>query len=353
MTEVDIRGELAGAALLWLVLRAFFGPSDGGRIVALRDADIYLGSVVAGFAAMSVVYYLGWGQPLPSSFYAKVGGLRFGSRFFSAAQELLVAGRILPFVAGAVAVAGGLLGWLLPPRSSEGATQRREASWAALLLLVVTVIYTAALMATLPWFGQEDRYLLPLHPFVVVLTGLLAWRLLAPALRRVALPGPALLTGALVITLIFAMGNYFWSTRNYVVEVRNIRDAHILPALWISANTPPESLIASEPIGAVRLFSGRRTIDLVGLTTSATLGTYRDWPRAWEALRGAGANYLFFYPDWFDDRTPPPWAVERQRFSVPDNRIAGAGVIAVYELQWDRYDRRPRTSVEPVHASIP
>jgi hypothetical protein len=141
--------------------------------------------------------------------------------------------------------------------------------------------------------------------------------------------------------LALVSGCYLWATRNYVVEVRNIRDAHILPALWIEGNTPPDSALASEPIGAVRLFSGRRTIDLVGLTTPATLGTYRDWPEAWPALEAAGATHLLYYPDWFDDGEPPAWAVEAQRFRIPDNRIAGSDVIAVYGLDWRRLTEPP------------
>ena len=89
--------------------------------------------------------------------------------------------------------------------------------------------------------------------------------------------------------------------------------------------------------GAVRLFSGRQTFDLVGLTTPATLGTYRDWPLAWRALRSRDADYLLFYPAWFDGGKPPPWAVEAARFDIPDNRIAGDSVIAVYRLDWSRY----------------
>jgi hypothetical protein len=111
--------------------------------------------------------------------------------------------------------------------------------------------------------------------------------------------------------------------------------------VWLAQNSSPDSLVASEPIGAVRLFSQRRTIDLVGLTTPTTLGTYRDWPRAWPALDRAGARYFLFYPGWFDDATPPPWAVERTRFFVPDNHIAGDSIIAVYELQWDKFSANP------------
>ncbi|HVG00208.1 MAG TPA: hypothetical protein VND68_10245, partial [Chloroflexia bacterium] len=90
----------------------------------------------------------------------------------------------------------------------------------------------------------------------------------------------------------------------------------------------------SEPIGAVRFFSERRTFDIVGLTTPAALGTYRLWPETEALLRSADARYLLFYPAWFDDGKPPAWAVERVRFDVPDNRIAGDNLIAVYELQW-------------------
>jgi hypothetical protein len=327
------------AGLLWLLWRALRGPwVSGGRRAALSNAFFYLLAMIVGFGVMSLVYFVGWGKPLPSSFYAKVVGLRLSSKFFSAAQEFLLAGRYLPFVVGVLALLGGLLQWLLPARSERDDVARREASSAALLLLLVSVIYTVALMLTLPWFGQEDRYLLPLHPFVIVLVGMLLWRIasLLP-LERLAGSRILLRAGGLVVALALLLLNYVWATRVYSVEVRNIADAHVAPALWIADNTPQGSIIASEPIGAVKLFSGRQTVDLVGLTTPATLGTYRDWQRAWPALNNAGADYLLFYPDWFDGRKPPRWAVERERFNIPDNKIAGADVIAVYQLQWDRY----------------
>jgi hypothetical protein len=190
-------------------------------------------------------------------------------------------------------------------------------------------------MLTLPWFGQEDRYLLPLHPFAIVLVGLLVWRLAAllPLERLFSNPVVVRVAGLAVAVLLVGTV-YLWATRVYAVEVRNIADGHIKPAIWIAANTPPDSVVASEPIGAVRLFSGRRTVDLVGLTTPATLGTYRDWERAWPALQAEGAGYLLFYPSWFDGGKPPPWALESARFEIPDNRIAGADMIAVYALPW-------------------
>ena len=293
---------------------------------------------------MSLVYYLGWGNPLPSSFYAKVGGLRLGDRFFSAVRELLIAGRYLPFVAGTAALMGAVVGITnYKLRVTNYETPDREVSMedrlVPLLLLLGSAFYVTAIMLSLPWFGQEDRYLLPVHPLVIVLCGLLAWYFVR------LLPTEKLLSvrmvravGAGLIMLLLPLSSYLWATRVYAVEVRNISDAHIAPTRWIAENTPPPSIIAAEPIGAVRLFSGRRTVDLVGLTTPSTLGTYRDWPRAWDALREAGATYLLFYPRWFDGGQPPAWAIEEARFSIPDNRIAGDNLIAIYRLDWGAYD---------------
>ncbi|MDQ6694648.1 MAG: hypothetical protein M3014_09550 [Chloroflexota bacterium] len=321
------------ACLVWLTQSALLSR-DAERRALFTYILLYFVASAVGMAILSGIYLAGWGRPLPSSFYAKVGGLRLGGRFFSAVQELLAAGRYLPFVAAGTAVVGGLLSSFRPgvgSRPSVGVLRLTP-----LLLLLVSLFYTLGILLTLPWFGQEDRYLLPVHPFVIVLLALLLYRLIpvqrVELLRRVS----PLLVG-IVLLIALPLSNYLVSTRDYVVEVRNIADAHIKPALWLAANTPASAIVASEPIGAVKLFSDRLTVDLVGLTTPATLGTYRDWPRAWPALRKLGVTYLLYYPNWFDERRPPAWATERAHFDIHDNRIAGDNVIAIYELHWDRY----------------
>lgn len=321
---------ISGACVLWMLVRVLVA-SD--RRQALRQAAILLAACLFGLAAMSLIYYLGWGKPLPGSFYAKVGGLRLGERFFSAAKELWISGRALPFIAGAAALAGGLLTCFAPNKDTS-----RDTRLSALLLLLVSASYVAAIMATLPWFGQEDRYLLPVHPFVIVLTGMLIWAVIRRVSIDVLLARVNFLRVGIGLAALLLVGaNYLWATRNYVVQVRNIDDAHLKPARWLAQNAPPDALVAAEPIGAVKLFSGRRTLDLVGLTTPATLGTYRNWPLAWQKLNEAGAAYLLYYPAWFDGGRPPPWAIERARMQIPDNRIAGDDVIAVYELDWSQY----------------
>ena len=107
--------------------------------------------------------------------------MRFGAKMWFAVQEMILAGRVLPFAGAGFALLGGLLGMLPVSRASNadpGDRLANESRWASLLLLMVCVFYIVALMLTLPWFGQEDRYLLPLHPLVIVLVGIVAWRIL-------------------------------------------------------------------------------------------------------------------------------------------------------------------------------
>lgn len=325
------------AVLLWLGMRVVFAHDDGQRRHARLFIVAYFAACAAGVALMSLAYYLGWGRPLPSSFYAKVGGIRLLRGFGAAVRQLIFDGHFLPIVTATLASLGGILS-LTTPLRAEGSNEKR---WSALLVLMCAAGYLVALLLTLPWFGQEDRYLLPVHPLVIVLLGALAWAVVRHISIEVLLSRRFVLA---VIVLLFTGGpvlaNYVWATRNYVVHVRNISDATNVPARWLAENTPPDAIVASEPIGAVKLFSERRTLDIVGLTSPAALGTYGNWPATADLLRREGARYLLFYPAWFDDGTPPAWAVERIRFTVPDNKIAGDSVIAIYELRWDGAEGR-------------
>jgi hypothetical protein len=332
---------ISGAALLWLLLRALFAPGQQGRTHALRNVALYALAIGLGVAAMCSIYFVGWGRPLPASFYAKVRSLRIGDTMFTAMRQLLLGGRDFPVIAGAIALIGGIVGILLPPRSSDK-QERTDTFWNTLLVLMVAVVYLLAIMLTLSWFGQEERYTMPLHPFGIVLLGVLVWRLLdlLPIDRLFAIPIVRQLALALVALVLLAT-DYVWATRQYVVEVRNIRDAHITPSLWMRTNIPDGDLIASEPIGAIRLFSNHRTLDIVGLTSPVALGTYRDWPRAWDMLHSQAPAYFFYYPSLFPDGSPPAWTTEVQQFPVPDNRIAGADPIAVYKFDWTKYTPAP------------
>jgi len=219
-------------------------------------------------------------------------------------------------------------------------TQHSTLNTPALLPAIMAAAYLAAMLVALRWFGQQDRYILPSHtlllPLAVAPLAVFATRPRSAAVlarvfagRRSAGLGLVLAALALITHVVTVRQ---WAATDYALFVQNIEDAHVVPARWIADHTPPGAVVAAEPIGAVRLFSGRPTIDLVGLTTPAQLGHYGDWPATQRLLQARHAAFLLYYPAWWPAHRPLSWAHEQARFAIPDNRIAGAGIIAVYAL---------------------
>ena len=322
---------LGAAGVAWLA----WGAARRSGSLGWRHVVQYAGAVAAGLLAL-VLFYEGFtGRPLPSSFYAKVGGLRLGTRALAPFAEWVAAGQVAPFLLLAAAALGAGLLLLarrrLPP---EG----RTAPSAAALTALAAVAFLAAMTLTLPWFGQEDRYVLPLHPLLLVLIGGIGAAGLAglrePFWGKIQ---PRAVTVGVILGLLLVLGAHLlelrvWAAGTYALYVQNIEDAHVRPARWLAANAPPGVPIASEPIGAVRLFGGHPTVDIVGLTTPDLLGTYGDWPATAAALRARQVPFLLFYPRLWPGGEPLAWAGEVQRFPVPDNRIAGSDPIAIYRL---------------------
>jgi hypothetical protein len=323
------RPELAIIALagaLWLG----WGAARGWA--TWRAAGAYLAAAGAGLATLLTFYWMATGRPLPSSFYAKVGGPSLGAAP-AALQEWVAAGAWQPFTLLALAAFGAAALWRVRRDSGEWPARRPAA-----LMALACALYLGAMLIALRWFGQEDRYILPLHalaiPLVVGLpAALLGWPQAPATLSRRARRA-ALLAGAGLALLVHIVTLRVWAATDYSLFVQNIEDAHVAPALWLRAHTPPGTVIAAEPIGAVRLFSDRPTVDIVGLTTPAQLGHYGDWAATAALLRARGAGYLLYYPRAWPGGRLLPWAREAQRFPVPDNRMAGDDPIAVYRLAW-------------------
>ncbi len=325
------RPELAvagGAAALWLAWGARRGHRHWQTVAA------YGGAAVAGLAALGAFYLWGTGYPLPSSFYAKVGGARLDT-LTAALQEWVLAGAWQPFTLLLAATLGtGVLYWA----GRRVAAAAPRAPDAAGLPALCALAYFAAMLLTLRWFGQEDRYILPIHalalPLIAGGIAVLAARL--PAFHAKGYDHRVLAGGVVVALLALAAHIAtlrVWAASDYALFIQNIEDAHVAPALWLAAHAAPGAVIAAEPIGAVRLFSGHPTVDIVGLTTPAQLGHYQDWAATYALLRARDAQYLLFYPHWWPTPDHPlPWAREVQRFPVPDNRIAGDSPIAVYGI---------------------
>jgi len=136
------------------------------------------------------------------------------------------------------------------------------------------------------------RFFLPALPAVVLLIGIL-WQAVQPHLGRAWRRAfPALLAAAFVIC----------SAASTRVDGRARGEKDLAKmwrttGQWIAANTPPNTLVATNVIGAIGYFSQRRIVDMAGLVDPVVArdGTIR---------RGADPGHARYYTDYVFKRAP-------------------------------------------------
>jgi len=181
--------------------------------------------------------------------------------------------------------------------------RRHRVGFRALVLVLLALgTLGPATYATLLW--NRVRYLWPFAPawFLLATTAFeeLGYRLR----RRVAMAGilaPALSFG---LAAMLAM-KLDWATADLATSARAIALQQVRLGGWAAKNLPPDALIGVNDTGAIAYLSGRRTFDVVGLTTE---GEARYWAwgagarfEHWERRKQLGVElptHLFVYRQW-------------------------------------------------------
>jgi hypothetical protein len=297
---------IAVAGIIWWC-RPDLLPAAAGVIafviiegVLRRDRSRLFVSVLAGvamavgvFSAIAIYQHF-TGRPLPSSFYAKVPNRNLHGFIPSA---LWLAGDVN---AAEIALYGATLLASLS-RWLRGCDRRY---W--LLPWLPIGLFALAKTMSYPVLGQEHRYITPLLPIVYCFGVGEVVELLRLGVGRAgtAAIGRPLLGAVVALCFVVRYEGFLRSTLPDVTAWVRVRmQGDMAVGQWIAANTPADAVIASEPIGTIKMYSQRRTIDVVGLTSSAYMGHYPDWPWLLEHVRRDGADYLVYYPEWFKDTT--------------------------------------------------
>jgi hypothetical protein len=224
-----------------------------------------------------------------------------------------------------------------PPRPAPGPAplERVGPRWRiGFVWLVALGTLVPCTYGTLLW--NRVRYLWPFAPswFVAVACLGSALGLLAARLRpSLALCGPAALgalTGAFAAKLP-------WSMSDLAESARAIDRQQVELGRW-AAVLPADARIGVNDTGAIAYLSGRRTFDVVGLTTESET---RYW------LAGAGSRFehyerlgraalpthFFVYPEWM--LCSPVLGRELHRATVLDQSILGGTSMVAYEARYD------------------
>ena len=268
------------------------------------------------FYAKQTEYAALLARPLAQRFlqllYFSLGGPESGWRGISSAHLLLVPG---------LAVAG----W----RALHSDISHRRL-WRSLPLLWAGG-HVLAYATRLPVTYQHGRYLWAAMP-VWILFGLAGWGQILTHLQRNGRQGyghlrrllaqVAVPVFAVLLLLFLILG-----AQAYADDVAFIENEMVDVALWLSDNTPAESLVAAHDIGAIGYFARRPLLDLAGLITPQVIPLLDDEEALARYVRDAGADYLITAPGW-------PYRV----LTVAQNSASAVDARLLYstDFEWTR-----------------
>ena len=330
-------------AILLLPLIWLGGPLTAGRAVALAVPPVLL---LAPWAAFNL-----WttGSPLPATASAKVEGglvaLLSGNR--EPLRQALVT-RPLAFAWDWVrwlwSVNALLPALVLPGLAATWAREGRALFLPASALLVHPIAMALLAAYRGPGF-QEGRYSIHLLPlaFTVAVMALAASGRVAPGrLGRSVQSGLTVgLVVAGAVALPPAASRYGWA-------VQNIEAMQVHLGRWVGAHTPPEARLALNDVGAIAYVSRREVVDMIGLVTPAIVPHRRGGePALLRYLEATCPDYLIVFPEWFPALTREHHFAPIYRVRLPNNTVAGADEMVVYETVWNRWRPSPRPCPGP------
>ncbi len=316
---------LVDAAWVWWVEKRATEPGHLG--LAIRHFSLPL-VVYALIATPYTLFSLATtGQPLPNTFYAKVGSQELFS--WRTLWETMAWHGQDNVVSLILAVIGLLPLW------------RR--SRLAVLWLVGLPLFTAVII-DFTW--HHGRYTMPLIPLQMVaaatgahwLVSKITARRQEPWRRRLRIALPVLLIGLILLTGLTRLA-YWAEMLGY--NTREVQDIDVALGEWLAEQTDAESLIAVDDIGAIAFLSGRRIVDMNGLVS----------PEVWPATRAAEGlprsqilarilaesrpDYMAAFPLWrWDMATNPAIAKPIKHVQTETQTIIFQQDAYVYEMVW-------------------
>ena len=286
---------------------------------------LYLGVYALGLAPLLVLNEVASGHLLPSTFYAKGAYYALGSGELERLAGYTLG--VLQFLWSSPPVVLGLPGavYLLWRARREW---RDSTMWLALIWCLALIgVYAVHL----PVVYQNGRYLMPVLPVLLAL-GIVGWLRLLKGRRYALLPIALLALGLALGLLSIGRGAGI-----YAANVRYINEYQVATALWLREHTPASAIVATHDIGAIGYFSGRRVIDLGGLTQPEVVPLLNDQRALVAYLKQQQVGYVVMFPDWF----PPPRLLllamqqgEVYRAHDPSIAAIGGSDLVTYQTGW-------------------
>ncbi len=263
------------------------------------------------------------GTPLPNTFYAKLAYYNGSSTNFWPPLWSLITGngRIIAFILALV----GTIGMLMEKKRGN----------IALLLYPIGMI--ALYRWKLPMLFQNGRYLVPILPFVLLLSVIGAKQLARWLTKNQSFTSSLimLMLGAAIVGELTGFGS---ELDTLTFEDAYIHKLQVTTAEWCAKHLPENAVITTHDIGAFGFYSGRRIVDLVGLADPGMI-PYLHESGAIQALRKRGVTYAALLDNWYEipnENTvfvnAPPESETMRVYNLTDSsRFTGSNVLAIHK----------------------
>lgn len=184
------------------------------------------------------------------------------------------------------------------------------------------------------------RYIDPTAPIIVFITLIGAWAVFDPYrshiinriqdinARAVRLtPISLLITFAVLSVLVGTLGKWSQLVEDYSWNTQNIEEVDVDAGKWLKENTPPDAKILVFDAGALRYFSEREIIDVVGLNSREFMGREHV-----DVVFTEQPEYvaIFSVPQY----EQMPHAEQLAYFNAPHNTILGFAEVGIWSLNW-------------------
>jgi hypothetical protein len=289
LTGISVWIRPEGITLLGPICFALFF-SDGSWTKIARG----LFHVMIGFGVI-FAFYLFFnltlsGSPLPNTFYAKQ------AEFASVAQTPF----LVRFASEALQPCIGIGLISLPGVVIAARHQWKQ----GITRFIGTILWVTGFLAIFAWklpvTYQYGRYVMPVIP-IVILIGF--WGFQSIQYDYSLKKRWMIMTFWKVISI--AVLAVFWVLGGtaFGKDVAYIESEMVATARWVSANLPPESIIATHDIGALGYFGNHELVDLAGLVSPEIIPIIHDADQISEYLTSEGVDYLVTFPDWYPELT--------------------------------------------------
>jgi hypothetical protein len=213
-----------------------------------------------------------------------------------------------------------------------------------LLLINLWVILLPAVSSVItPNWRHHGRYLIPLIPFINIVSVILFQKICIYAsgkgVKRTALYRKlgiaALLLFSVNSCIVFA-GALGWN-------VENINSQQVKIGRWLKEKLPDEKAFGMNDIGAITFVTKKYVVDMAGLVTPEVFRfqkmSYEEGAKSlFRLLKEKGVNYIIIYPDWFDYIMQNYSNAFKQVYSakLEKNTICGGIEMFVYKINWEK-----------------